>query len=133
MLKLKSEYLVQLHGSSLIGDIFGEDEFLDAYLLLKTLREKGQLKCFKWWCPSCRDSSPKSDEDLVSHVFSISFTNVRKMLQDKEVKWRWENPDAEWAILNGDPTRQAERLLKSNSRPKWKVIIAVAVYESQEE
>lgn len=131
-IKLKSEYFVQLHGSSLIGDIFGQDEFLDAYLFLKTLREKGQLECFKWWCPACRDSTPKSDEDLVSHVFSISFANVRKVLQDKEIKWRWNNPQSEWALQNGDPTKHAQRLLESKSRPNWKIMIAVVVYEEVE-
>ena len=128
---LKTEYLVQLHGSGLVGDIFGQTSFLETHSTLKELRNKGQLKCFKWWCPTCKDLGDANDEDLISHAFSISFATVKRIIGANEVDWRWLNPDSEWAIKSGSARSSAYKLLSSKSRPKWKVILALAVYESE--
>jgi hypothetical protein len=115
----------------LVGDIFSQSAFLDTHQVLKELRNKGQLKCFKWWCPTCKDQGNANDEDLISHAFSISFTTFRRIIGANEVDWRWLNPDSEWAVRSGNPKNAAEKLLNSKSRPKWKVILALAVYESE--
>lgn len=129
-MNLETEYLVQLHGSGLIGDIFGQDAFFDTHLILKKLRENGQLKCFKWWCPACKSPELTNDNDLISHAFSITFPTVRRIMADYEVDWRWLESQSDWAKLNKNPRDAAYKLLNSKSRPKWKVILAIAVYES---
>lgn len=130
MLETKTDYCVLVQGSGLIGHLFGRDTFLDAYLLLKALRKKDQLKCFKWWCSPCRDLNLEGRHEFVSHVFSISFANIRNLLLDKEVNWKWDNPMGEWAKRIGDPTKFAQALLESKSRPSWKLSIIVIDHKS---
>lgn len=130
-MKIKTEYLVQLHGSGLVGDIFGQTAFLETHSILKELRDKGKLECFKWWCPTCKEAKTTNVEDLILHPFSISFATVRRIMGDESIDWRWLDQNSEWAVKKGDARNSAYELLNSKSRPKWKVILALAVYESE--
>ena len=128
-MKVEDNFLVQLHGSGLVGYILGQDPFLDTHLILSKLRDSGKLECFKWWCPTCNKDPESLKINLMSHLYSISFTTAKKIISNNQVTWKWANPQSEWAKAKGLASQAAQELISSKSRPKWKVIIAYKITE----
>ena len=110
-------------GSSLVGVMTGDDNFLQAFGFLQKKSNEGKLQCFHWWCEECKTNPLKKGATPINHLVKISFPNVLKLIGDYKVQWEWEEPESEWAKSQGSPIEQFKKLVTKNSRPNWKVLV----------
>jgi len=110
-------------GSSLVGVMTGDDNFLQAFGFLQKKSNEGKLQCFHWWCEECKTNPLKKGATPINHLVKISFPNVLKLIGDYKVQWKWEEPESEWAKSQGSPIEQFKELVIKNSRPNWKVLV----------
>jgi hypothetical protein len=110
-------------GSSLLGVMTGDDNFLQSFGFLQKKSNEGKLQCFHWWCEECKTNPLKKGATPINHLVKISFPNVLKLIGDYKVQWKWEEPESEWAKSQGSPIEQFKKLVTKNSRPNWKVLV----------
>ena len=124
---LKVAYGVLLFGSGLTGEIMNKSAYKYAREILLPIAQKGKLKCFKAWCERCRNRQTNLIDLPDFHIAKISFSNVKKIVLDQKIVWRWNNPNSEWAKAHGNPADFFQDLVDIKSNPNWKVTIGYCV------
>ena len=121
--KSENNYELIISGSSIFGIIRDKKIWEKSYSLLNAKSMHGKLKCFIWWCDSCKISPLVLGGDPCNHVIKISIPNVLKLIDGFDVQWEWKDPQSEWAIKSGTANESFRDIVARKSRPNWVIEI----------